>query len=480
MPTHTSINPSLLFVAVFNTCLLAACSSSETDSNSVNTADSQDSVFTDQDTAGTTVSTDLLDDAATPVVVNPNPESIESSPNPAPDPVGASQSDADSDTDITIAEESVASPVDPDIARVQFNMTVPAYMSDALQVEIDWSSGSERAQWVVDEDWTATIDFPSNNGLYYYFNVRFLGNNGLTILGSYDMQFSYEDNAGTTSVIVIDADDFDTIRWDNDQDGATNLNELRAGTDPDVSSQVYPLPVLTTIVHPDNFAGTSSRSKLAEFSAGYEDVLSDERPYFFHEHEPLEEGSIYGTTRTVTVEIDAFGNAAYEFEDIWYDPNTTQTRRKVGLRVNTGSSIQWSGTSYYLGSGAYRGHEYEFSNETRIIDAGVLGQQGTVVGGPIGYAVGGLSLTYDIQGPLLPNTGYCQPTAGTLAFNDRYDTDPYDVEGARLPVNYLFEVSKRVADEFWNVLVFDSDNGLIDNYLVQRLDFQFRCDFQDM
>ena len=482
MPANTYVNPFLLSVVVFNTCLIAACSGSD----SGNTADSAGSVPAGQDIAGTIESTDLLDDVTTPVVVvvDPNPDPVEPSPGTAPvpvlEPVGTSQIDMDTDAGVTVTEESVESPVDPDIARVRFNMTVPAYMSDALQVEIDWSSGSERAQWVIDEDWTATIDFPSNNGYYYYFDVRFLGNNGQTVLGSYEMQFSYADNAGTTTVISIAADDFDTVRWDNDQDGATNLNELRAGSDPDVSSQAYALPVLTTIPHPDNFARTSSRLQLAEFSAGYEGAISDERPSFFHEHEPLEGTSIYGTTRTVTVDIDALGNGIYELEDIWYDPNTTQTQRENGLRVNTGSSIEWSGTSFYLGSGAYRGHEYEFSNETRIIDASVRGQQGSVVGGPIGYAVGGMSLTYDIQGTPLPNTSYCQATAGTLAFNDRYDTDPYDVEGASLPVNYLFEVSKGVADEFWNVIVFDSDNGLVDNYLVQRLEFQFRCNFQDM
>jgi len=480
MPAFTAINRLLLFVVVFTTCLLAACSSSDSGS----TVDSETSVPAGQDPTDTIASTDLLDDEAAPVVVDPIPDPAESSPDQAtdlePDPVGASQPDTNTDEADTVEEQSDQSPVDPDIARVQFNMTVPAYVSDALQVEIDWSSGSDRAQWVKNEDWTATIDFPSKSGSYYYFDMYFLGNNGDTVLGSYNMQFNSADNAGTATVISITADQFDTVRWDNDQDGATNLNELRAGTYPDLSSQAYLLPVLTTIPHPNNIASTSSRLKLAEFSSGYEGAISNERPYFFHEHVPLEDASIYGTTRTVTVEIDTLGNGTYELEDILYDPNTTQTKRNTGLRVNTGSSIQWSGKSYYLGSEAYKGHEYDFSSETRIIDAGVRQQQGSVVGGPIGYAMGGLSLTYDIQGAPLPNTNYCQTTSGTLTFNDRYKNDPYESENARLPVNYVFEVSKAVSDEFWNVLVFDYDNGLIDNYLVQRLDFQFRCNFQDL
>ena len=142
MPANTSVNPILLFVVVFSTCLIAACSGSD----SGNIADSEGSVPASQDIAGTIESTDLLDDVATPLIADPSPDPVDQSPDTAPDPVtepvGTSQLDMDTDAGVIATEECVESPVDPDIARVRFNMTVPAYVSDALQVEIESSSSA--------------------------------------------------------------------------------------------------------------------------------------------------------------------------------------------------------------------------------------------------------------------------------------------------------------------------------------------------
>lgn len=46
--------------------------------------------------------------------------------------------------------------------RVDFDITVPAYVSDALQVRLVWGEKDIAAQWVGDEQWSASMDVPTN------------------------------------------------------------------------------------------------------------------------------------------------------------------------------------------------------------------------------------------------------------------------------------------------------------------------------
>jgi len=69
---------------------------------------------------------------------------------------------------------------DPVTTRIEFDITVPAYQSNALQVRLQWGDRDTSARFVVDESWA-----------------------------------------------VVDDD-----RWDNDGDGVSNIEELISGSDP--------------------------------------------------------------------------------------------------------------------------------------------------------------------------------------------------------------------------------------------------------
>jgi len=112
--------------------------------------------------------------------------------------------------------------------KIIFNITVPAYKSNALQVRVKWGEKDLEAMWVVDETWTASGDFPTNT--QNQLSVTFSDNIGSTTLASFETPFKTGSSA--TQTYNITAEQFDTDRWDDDSDGISNLDELHAEPNP--------------------------------------------------------------------------------------------------------------------------------------------------------------------------------------------------------------------------------------------------------
>jgi len=121
--------------------------------------------------------------------------------------------------------------------RVNFDITVPAYVSDALQVRVVWGGIDTTAIWNRDELWTASIDFPINTENQLV--VTFSDDNGAITLGSFERSFTTGANQSET--LQITADEFDTDRWDSDGDGVSNLSESISGTNPLSSDALEPV-----------------------------------------------------------------------------------------------------------------------------------------------------------------------------------------------------------------------------------------------
>lgn len=124
--------------------------------------------------------------------------------------------------------EGQSPPASSASTRVVFDITVPAYMSNALQVRLEWGDLDTTAAWVRDETWVVSESLPidTENTLL----ITFSDDNGAITLGSFEATFST--SSAESESLLITADQFDTNRWDNDNDGENNLNELIAGTNP--------------------------------------------------------------------------------------------------------------------------------------------------------------------------------------------------------------------------------------------------------
>ncbi len=135
-------------------------------------------------------------------------------------------------TEITVSADALAdAPVAQsefgDTVLINFGITVPAYMSNELKVELTWGDLRFDAAWAFDETWEANADFPINTS--NQLTITFFDRNGGIALASYEQLLAI----GTTEqTIDIGADQLDSNRWDDDADGVSNLEELRAGSDP--------------------------------------------------------------------------------------------------------------------------------------------------------------------------------------------------------------------------------------------------------
>ena len=220
------LSAALICATVF-VCACSGGSSSESD--------------TDTGDTGTTINDDVVagEGAGTPDVSNDGQdeetlEDVTPTDTSVDGNNGETVSDPAETTDDTIVEASepaspdgVPDPLVQNETQMQFSITVPAVMSDALQLRLQWHDQDIMANWVGDESWTASAVFPTDTQSLLL--VTFSDNNGEVVLGTFEVDLRTGTNAAQS--FEISADQFDTDRWDSDNDGVSNIDEVIAGTD---------------------------------------------------------------------------------------------------------------------------------------------------------------------------------------------------------------------------------------------------------
>ena len=149
----------------------------------------------------------------------------------------------------------------PTTTSVNFDITVPAFMSDALQVRLVWGDKDVLANFVVGELWRVTDDFPTNTENQLV--VTFSDNNGAITLGSFEASFRTGSNPSESFQIA--ADQFDTDQFDSDGDGVSNLNESIAGTNPQGTEALEPVEPSIEFVADKTFRISWQSTAAAQF-----------------------------------------------------------------------------------------------------------------------------------------------------------------------------------------------------------------------
>ena len=211
---------------VLSTFILSACSGSGSgsDSGSVSGAapgSSEELVsdnLNDAEVTPPTADDDTVEDNETQDVVTPSDDSSEVTTAPITPPTQTTPRPPEIETITEATTET----------RVVFDIIVPDFVSNELQLQLRWGDKTINAAWLIDETWRATDIFPvdTDNRL----SVTFFDGNGALVLGTYETDFST--GTSPTQTLEIFPDQFETVQYDADGDGFSNLEESLSGTDP--------------------------------------------------------------------------------------------------------------------------------------------------------------------------------------------------------------------------------------------------------
>ena len=97
--------------------------------------------------------------------------------------------------------QNVADPLIQNSTRVTFDIQVPAYQSDMLQLSLMWREREISAIWVGDEFWSAADDFPTDTE--ERLTVTFFDRNGEITLASFETDFRTGTNASESLQITV-------------------------------------------------------------------------------------------------------------------------------------------------------------------------------------------------------------------------------------------------------------------------------------
>ena len=365
---------------------------------------------------------------------------------------------------------SVPDPMASDVTSVTFEITVPAHVSDELQVRIRWGETTLSADWIGDESWSATADLPTDEERLLV--VDFVDRDGALPLATFERDFRTGTNAGET--YTIGPGNFDDDRWDADMDGFTNLEEVRAGTDP-LAGDTIPAPI---DVRPTD-EGLTPLGVIERVSAFYEGPLPKVRPYAQSvELRPDDPEDYASSRRTVLTEIDvdASGTGSYSsFVETRNAGDEDVRRTTLEASRTAGDEVEWSGTYAWSVSSAGLSEAIAFTVRTSVVGERVS-QRGTIAWEPRFWErSSGADIEFELLGERIEGSALCAPVTGRVVVVE--GPGPSSSDPSRTLVRTT--ISREPGDPGWQVESRYAD-GSLQGVLRESLDLEFYCEFGDL
>ncbi len=308
---------------------------------------------------------------------------------------------------------------------VSFEVTVPAYQSEALQLQLSWGEFNTSLNWIGDEFWSADANLPTDTEALL--SIVFYDDNGDIALGSYEA--TYRSGTNAAEIYQVAADQFDTNRWDEDGDGKSNLDELIAGTAPGVDE--------------DSLLAIQDERRMGLlFIANYfETIIGNERPNQFIDVENFSDWR----GRGMRADIDANGNGTASASSNF----GSERENRSAVRTVSDNTVLWEGNwSYYDG-------DYSLS-QTFNSEVTVDGDTNTLVETGTGSWVGTYSDSWEtsvnLTGKPIEGSDYCTAESGTITQTNRSNRDGGTVS--------TLTVTKEPGNDLWRVKSsFESNNN---------------------
>ena len=456
---------------IISTLLVSACSSSS-DSSRTGMQLPTGGVVTDANADGVTI------DSGNPVSENPSGDGTEGSDDSPMADNGLSESlggtgtgtetetetetetqfvtEIESTTEVT--DQTISDPLSPNTTRVTFDITVPAYQSDQLRVELNWGDINLNAGWVGDELWTVSGDFPTDTQALLV--VTFYDLNGDIALARSSQEFKTGINGA--QALQIPVEQFDASLFDTDEDGVSNLDESIAGTDPSIDEDSL-LPI------EDRFV-LSQHSRMS-VSRHFDSHIPEERPFSeMHRSSPL---SGVDLIRDVDIDAEGTGTLRYYFGtgsvfiDIW------------GTRTSSDNSVSWDGLRSARDDW---GHSVSVNSTVTYVDENTRTYVEQITGTNVGTYSESFESSLSLTGRVIEGTDYCKPIAGTASLSQTKRGETINKS-----------IAKGVDDQYWRVGGGDGDYFVRDLVMLRSYcgtlcgtytksepeDAFFKCDFAD-
>ena len=387
-----------------------------------------------------------------------------------PDPDLEPEAEPGSESPPAAENPSVPDPMSRGVTSVTFEITVPAHVSNELQVRIMWGETTLSAAWIGDESWSATVDLPTDEERLLV--VDFLDRNGALPLGTFERDFRTGTNAAET--YTIGPGNFDTARWDSDSDGASNLEELHAGTDP-LSGDTAPAPI---DVRPTGEELTPL-GVIERVSAFYEAPLPKTRPYVrsvsIRPDDPEDYAALRRTVST-EIDVDASGTGSYSSFVETRNAGDEDVRRTTLEATRTvGDGVRWSGTYAWSVSSAGLSEDIAFATRTEAVGERVS-QRGTIAWDPRFWERSGRTdIEFELLGERIDGSALCAPVAGRVTVVEA--TASPSADPSAVPVGTT--ISRAPADPDWQVETRYAD-GSLQGVRLESLDVEFYCEFGDL